>query len=242
MIFFGCLEQPVKVSLVFIVPATAERSSPARLARKTGKGRKVAQNISFVLHTPSTHWLSCKQIADIWRLKKRNKGRGKAGITILGTPVCPFFPWNLFRDLQIARRTMSSRWFCKAFRKETILGVKIVPLAFFRQPRRGFGSSHACDFLIQRRLRLLNFHLLNLVGSIIVEIKNSLQTKASVGSIRDTSGFLIAEKNQHNYLGWATSIFLIIKLLGTARKPQNPLFTQVKLCIPDPGNLAGGRI
>lgn len=69
-------------------------------------------------------------------------------------------------------------------------GVKIVPLDFFRQPRHRFGFSHAYDFLIQSRLPLLNFHLLNLVERMRMEMeKNSLQTKASLDSIRSPSDF-----------------------------------------------------
>lgn len=65
--------------------------------------------------------------------------------------------------------------------------------------------------------------------------KKSLWTEASLGLVRNPSDFLLAEKNQQIYVGWTTSTFLIIKLLGTANKPQKPLFNTGRAAHTWPG-------
>lgn len=127
MIFFGCLEPPVKVSLVFIFLASAECSSPANLARKTGKARKITQKMGV---TPLTDTLPQRVCCIHWNIMDtwRPRGEIKAGWTYLGQTYKPFFFqtfWKIHKehqfrlDLQILPKGNNFE------------GVKIGPLNFF---------------------------------------------------------------------------------------------------------------
>lgn len=115
MIFFGCLQPPVKVSLVFIFPAPAEGSSLAKLARKTGKARKFPPKMGVRALTDSpAHWVCSMHwdTAETWRLKR---GINQAELTLPG----PISHSSLKHSGRFINST-SSGWFCKLFQKEMI--------------------------------------------------------------------------------------------------------------------------